>query len=354
MTLRKTLALGAPLTTLLALPALAAQAPGGAAPAAAPAPQPEFTGGDRPGERAAVSTEIPGVIAGGLKFEMVTAGFNNMDGMVGTADGGVIYAQEQTNTIRKWEPEGRETVFLADTHGAGSVSIDAKGRMFMLSRTCTDPGLRLGVACLERPMISQVMPDRKLLTNAFADGKPMGRLNDIVADGLGGAFFSQGGAYHVDANGVTTTVAEPGALRSNGIMLSRDSRTLYVTNNTDVQAWDVAADGKTSNRRTFGSLNGDNGGDGMAIDNDGRLYVTAALGVHVFDATGKHLGLIPTPRRPISVAFSGPGKRTLYVIQNGAIGPDGKNWSTPEGIRNTAMSLYRIQMIAAGYAGRPK
>jgi gluconolactonase len=92
----------------------------------------------------------------------------------------------------------------------------------------------------------------------------------------------------------------------------------------------------------------------MAIDSAGRLYVTAGEGVHVLSSEGQHLGLIPTPRRPISVAFSGPQKKLLYVAQMGAVGPDGKPWSTPKSIRNTAMTIYRIPMLAQGYEGRPK
>jgi gluconolactonase len=38
----------------------------------------------------------------------------------------------------------------------------------------------------------------------------------------------------------------------------------------------------------------------------------------------------------------------------GAVGPDGKAWATPEGIRNTAMTIYRLAMVAQGFKGRPK
>jgi gluconolactonase len=137
-------------------------------------------------------------------------------------------------------------------------------------------------------------------------------------------------------------------------MLSPDGRTLYVTNDTDIQAFDVAADGRTANRRTFAGLGGDRGGDGMAIDADGRLYVTASAGIHVLAPDGRQLGVIPTPRRPISLAFSGPGKRTLYVVETGAVGPDGRAWTTPEGVRNNAKTLYTLPMLAAGFPGRPK
>ncbi len=108
------------------------------------------------------------------------------------------------------------------------------------------------------------------------------------------------------------------------------------------------------NRREFGALAGDTGADGMAIDGAGRLYVTANTGVHVLAADGKHLGLIPTPRVPITLAFSGPDKKMLYVPSMGVVGPDGKPWTTPQGVRNTAMTIYRIPMLAEGYKGRPK
>jgi gluconolactonase len=217
----------------------------------------------------------------------------------------------------------------------------------------SDPGKPFSASCQELTMVAMLAPERKMLANSFRDGKPFGRLNDLIADGKGGAYFTVGGAYYVSSEGMVSTVADQD-IRSNGIMLSPDGRPLYVTNNTTVLAFDVQPDGSTKNRREFGGLEGDSGGDGMAIDSTGRLYVTANAGVHVLSPEGKHLGLIPTPRRPITVAFSGPDKKTLYVPQIGAVGPDGKAWTTPEGVRNTAMTIYRIAMLAEGFKGRPK
>ena len=309
--------------------------------------------GERPGERPVTVAALPGIVADGARWELVLASFDSMDGIVGTADGGILIAQEQTHSVRKLDSAGHETVFLADTHGAGSLSLDARGHLLAVQRTCTDPGLNLGPACLERTMVGELAPARRMLTNSFADGRPLGRLNDLVADGKGGAWFTVEGAYHVDADGVVTVVADRD-IRSNGIMLSPDGRTLYVTNNTEVLAFDVGSDGTSRNRRVFGALQGDTGADGMAIDAAGRLYITGALGVHVLGPDGRYLGLIPTPRRPIAVAFSGPDKRTLYTVQTGAVGPDGKPWTTPQGVRNNAKSIYRIPMLAEGFKGRPK
>ena len=109
-----------------------------------------------------------------------------------------------------------------------------------------------------------------------------------------------------------------------------------------------------TNRRNFATLEAGGNGDGMAIDGEGRLYVTSAPGVQVFSLEGKYLGLIPTPRSAISVAFSGPGKRTLYIVGSGALGPDGQEFRTADGVRNNAKTIYRLPMVTAGFSGRPK
>jgi gluconolactonase len=75
----------------------------------------------------------------------------------------------------------------------------------------------------------------------------------------------------------------------------------------------------------------------MTIDNDGRLYVATGSGIEVLSEQGRHLGTIPVRCQPAdcqNLAFSGPGKRTLYV--------------------GGAGSLYKVETIARGFAGRPK
>jgi gluconolactonase len=305
------------------------------------------------GEREAVVTAIPGIVAAGAEWELIWADFETADGIVGTPDGGVLFAQEQTNTIIKLDANDEPHVFLADTNGTGAVSVDNAGRVFGVQRTCTDSALPFYESCQELTRVSMMYPERRVLANSFADGRPFGRVNDLITDGNGGAYFTVGGAFYVNSEGQVSTVADQD-IRSNGIMLSPDGQTLYVTNHTDVLAFDVQADGTTTNRRDFGSLDGDNGGDGMAIDSEGRLYVTANAGIHILSSDGEHLGVIPTPRRSITMAFSGPDKRTIYVPMMGAVGPDGQPWETLPGVRNTGMTIYKLRLEAEGYQGRPK
>jgi gluconolactonase len=305
-----------------------------------------------PGEAEAIPSAIEGVIDASARWELVWSDVASADGIVGD-ETGVYFAQEQTDRVVYLNNEHIEYTYLENVYGVGSVSIDSGHRMFAVERTCTEPLNPELAGCNILTRVVQLTPERRLLANRLADGRPLGRLNDLIADGKGGAFFTVGGVYHVGADGVVSTVAE-GDIRTNGIMLSPGGSTLYVTNGSEVVAFDILPDGSTHNRRVFGSLEGDDGGDGMAVDAEGRLYVTAGAGVHVLAPDGTHLGLIPTPRRAITLAFAGPDKNWLYVPQIGAIGPDGQPYTTPEGIRNIAMSIYRIRLQARGLAGRPK
>lgn len=305
-----------------------------------------------PGEVEAVPTPIPGVIDGAARWELVWSDTASADGIVGDATG-VYFAQEQTDRVVFLDNDHREHTLLEDVYGVGSVSLDSSGRLFAVERTCTEPLNPELAGCTVLTRVVQLLPERRMLANRFAGGRPLGRLNDLIADGNGGAYFTAGGLYHASAAGEVTVIAE-GDLRTNGLMLSANGRVLYVTNDTEVLAFDAGSDGSARNRRVFASLAGDSGGDGIALDDEGRLYVTAATGVHVLADDGEHLGVIPTPRRPITAAFAGAGKTWLYVPQIGAVGPDGQAFTTPEGVRNIAMSIYRIRLLTPGLGSRPK
>lgn len=293
---------------------------------------------------------IPGVIEAGASWKLAWQGTNNADGIVGFRDG-LLFAQEQTSQIIRLDGSDVASVFNANGHGVGSLGIGPGNKVLALERTCTDPGQR-PADCKEPTGISELTPARKVLAD-LVDGKPLGRVNDMVVNRNGGVYFSSGGAFYFDpATGKVTPIGEN--LRANGIMLSPDEKTLYVTNQSTVAAFDVQPDGLVTNQREFAKLQNGNG-DGMAVDSKGRLYVTnQTTGVEVFDAGGQFLGLIPTPRTSISVAFGGKDKKWLYVSMIGSTDPDGKEHTVPQGARNTAMSVYKIPMLVEGFKGRAK
>ena len=300
---------------------------------------------------------VPGVVSGDAQWRMHWSGPMIVDGMATAADGSLLFAQEQSNSIIKVWPDGKWWVQWPFVAGAGSVSIDAQGRTFAADRSCTDPGLGLGANCTILSRIVQLTPERKTIADKFADGSTLGRINDLAADGHGGAYYTQGGLFHAKADGTVDTIVaggnpQQGGLFTNGLVLSPDGKTLYVTNRLTMLAFDVAADGGLSNRRDFATLQGEPqgsfGGDGLTVDSEGRLYVTGGAGVYVFDKAGTQLGIIPTPRRSITVAFAGADRKTLYIGTLGANTPTGENWTTPQGVRNIAATIYAVDTLAAG------
>jgi gluconolactonase len=300
---------------------------------------------------------IPSVVSGDAQWQTFWVGPMIVDGMTAAEDGALLFAQEQSNSIIKVWPDGKWWVQWPFVAGAGAVSIDYQGRTFAADRSCTDPGLSLGTKCTVPSRIVQLTPERKTIADKFPDGRPLGRINDLAADGHGGAYYTQGGLFHARADGTVTTIVEggnpqQGGLFTNGLVLSPDGKTLYVTNRPTILAFDVAADGALSNRRDFAALGtepqGSFGGDGLAVDAEGRLYVTGGAGIYVFDTAGKELGIIPTPRRAITAAFAGPDRKTLYIGTLGANTPTGENWTTPQGVRNIAATIYAVPMLTAG------
>src|SRR6266853_5189589 len=260
-------------------------------------------GGAQPqGVREATVTEIPGVVAAGTKWMLAWQGTNNADGIVGTKDGGLLFAQEQPSQVSKLDKNDRVSVFLRDTHGTGALTVDSKGRILAVERTCTDPGGQ-PAKCTEPTAVAVLAPERRILADNI-DGKSLGRLNDLIVDKKGGVYFNGAGTFYLNPAGKVGSIGEN--IRTNGITLSRDEKTLYVTNGMVIVAFDVQPDGTVRNQRDFGKLEAGGSGDGMAIDADGRIYVTSGPGVQVLSPEGKYLGVIPTPRGAISAAFSGP------------------------------------------------
>jgi gluconolactonase len=274
---------------------------------------------------------IAGVVAGEEQWKKIwSVQGNNADGLVGTDDGGLLIAQNSNSAVVKLDKDGNLAVLFKDTNTGGALSMSKKGALFIVQR-----GLY--------PSVWQLRPQRKLLADKY-QGDPLDCLgsviNDLTADSHGGVYFTDGGLYYVDAKGVITKYGED--LSTNGIILSPDEKTLYVTNKDTVVAFDVKSGGALAHQRDFAKLPG--AGAGATIDAQGRLYVTARGkdGVHVFSLKGEALGDIPTPYPVISVAFGGPGKKTLYAVAETGKSPA------------QAATILAIPMIATGYAGRAK
>jgi len=308
--------------------------------------------------------DIPGVVKGGTKIERIKEGFNGLDDPIGLMDGTLVFSEPGARRLHRMDTRTlQSSVLVAESNESHGVTQDARGRL--ISAQARDGSTRIGVIY---PSGSEVV-----LADNF-EGKPFSRPNDVIVARNGGVYFtdpgltvqqaeelvkSQGGkplaprlpaaVYYIPPGKAALRIEEK-LIRPNGIQLSRDEKTLYVgdSNGIHIIAWDIQPNGLVRNRRNFGTLEGrstrDNGlggiktfADGITIDNEGRLYVATGAGVEVLSPQGQHLGTIPVRCPPAdcqNLAFSGPDKRTLYIAGAG--------------------SLYRVDMVARGFTGRPK
>ncbi len=319
-------------------------------PPAAPAARGRGTGQPPlPAPRNTAITAIPGVVAAGVAWKKIwQAPGNSADGILADRDGNALVAQEDYDAVLKIAPDGTSSVAVANAKGIGSLSMDRQGRLYGAHRT-ERPGSTKPDRNSIINQISLLAPDRKTVAGKWADGMPLSvRPNDLAADSKGGAYFTSGCLFYASPNGTVTVAAED--LRTNGIAFSPDDRILYVTNGPSIVAFDVAGPGMLANRREFATLQ--SGGDGMAVDTEGRLYVTINAGVQVIDRSGASLGVIPTPRAVISVAFAGPDKKTLFVVGSGAEDASGR--AIREGPQQTAATVLTLPMLSQGVNGRAK
>jgi len=282
------------------------------------------------------SMAIPGVIAAGQNWKVVWSWEgNNVDGPIAGDNGTMLFANNDASNVMRLDPAtGLATVLYRDTNTSGALSRSKNGALFVGERGL---GQR----------IEQLEPQRKLLANSY-NGEPFecvgGGINDLMADARGGVYISGlgGGVYYANPQGVVSRYGEN--VRGNGIILSPDEKTLYVTNGGTLVAFDVTPDGSLTRQRDFGKLRGGQGGDGSAVDEQGRVYVATGSSVDVFAPSGEFVGSIMGPRGLHGTAFGGRDKKTLYgIVFYGA-------WGT----KSARNRIIAIPTIAQGYMGRAK
>jgi gluconolactonase len=264
--------------------------------------------------RELTAPDIPGVVKGGTKVQFIRANFNGTEGVIAMSDGSVLFTEQDADKIIKIDPSGTLTTFLENTNRTVGLAYDSKGRL--IGTQSRDP--KVGV----------LHPTRTVLADSF-EGQPLVRPNDLVIDSKGGIYFTDPipGAnrfrepppgrkpllFYIRPDGRLTKLTEEVTL-PNGVQLSPDEKTLYATNGTHIVAFDVQPDGSVRNARKFA----DSRGDGLAVDNAGRLYAAVAEGINVMSPQGQILGTIPTPVGMQSVGFAGRDRRTMFMVGRGA------------------------------------
>ena len=260
---------------------------------------------------------IPG-IGPTAEVQRLHTNFAFTEGPAADADGNLYFTDIPNNRIHRLDAKGKLSVFAEPSGHCNGLMVVGD----VLLACAMDGSLK---QFMLKDSSEQVLADKY-------QNERFNAPNDLVIDQTGGIYFTdpryrapepwpQGkeAVYYRAADGTVTRLIDD-RTAPNGIILSPDEKTLYVIPSMEKQMWayPVQSPGKIGKGHVFCELKQaegatNSGGDGLTIDTNGNLYITTALGLQVFDAQGKALGIIEIPEHPANVAFGGPQRSTLYV-----------------------------------------
>jgi gluconolactonase len=253
-------------------------------------------------------------------------------------NGNVYFTDIITQRILKLSADGVLSIFRENSNVANGLLIDPQGRLIACEGAAFErPGVKLkGTPKVTRTDLATGRVE--VLADSF-DGKPLVGPNDVTIDGQGRLYFTElngAAVYRIDGPGkVARILAAPDVRSPNGIQISPDDRTLYLVESNQAQGgprmirrYDLQPDGTVRNMRVHYDFSPGRSGDGMSIDTQGNLYVSAGMnqlrgtsetlatktGVYVISPDGKLLKMFPIAEDFITNnAFGGSDMKTLYV-----------------------------------------
>ena len=255
----------------------------------------------------------------GEGWQPVAEGIGFADGPCSDAEGNFLYSDLKGNAVFKIALDGTKTTVIEEP--ASGLKFGPDGRLY----ACQGSKKRLIAIDLATKAIDVIAEEVEP--------------NDLAVTRRGHIYFTDTGKQElvfVDSKTKVKRTVDTGLAGPNGITLSPDQGTLAASEykGGNVWAFRIEADGSLSGRAPYMTLRRpidykgefqfndgpplkkESGGDGMTSDESGRYFVATALGVQVFDPTGRLCGVVPGPEGSgglTSCALAGPGRGWLYI-----------------------------------------
>lgn len=257
------------------------------------------------------------------------------EGPVWFGDAGcLLWSDIPQNRMMRWTPAGGVSVYRQPSNFSNGHTRDRQGRL---------------VSCehlTRRVTRTEWDGSVTVLADAF-EGKKLNSPNDVVVASDGAVWFTDP-TYGIlteyegdqaepeqEAHGVYRLDPESGVLerkiadftQPNGLAFSPDERVLYVAESgashdpsvpRHIRGFRRSAGGKIEESFVFAEI--DAGiPDGMRVDTEGRVWSSAADGVHCFAPDGTLIGKILVPETVANLCFGGIKRNRLFIAATRSI-----------------------------------
>jgi len=292
------------------------------------------------------------IIAEGLKFP---------EGPVALADGSVLFVELARGTLSRAWGEGKVEVVAELGGSPNGAQLGPDGRVYV----CNNGGVKF-VEQSGKLRPAGNLPDPAWIDAVdLASGKAerlydacgeqtLRHCNDLVFDAHGGFYFTdsgkttsavteRGAIYYANADGSNIERVAFPLTSPNGVGLSPDCATLYVSETPTARlwAWDVLAPGKLrklkqndiphGGRFVIGSANFQRF-DSLAVSASGKVLVGTLTngGISEIWPDGSHMRHHPLPDGHVTnIAFGGEAMRTAFVTLAGGGKLVALDWHEP-------------------------
>jgi sugar lactone lactonase YvrE len=262
------------------------------------------------------------VLASGAKVERLANGFFNIAGGAVHPGGDFFFVDARAQRIYRWSVAKREVSVVRDNAlDPVNLAFDKAGNVIVLSFGGNGtvyafdpdkPGFE--VVRLEpqpaapRTGLTPVLPvSHYRLENDFLEEVPVRKPYQYVSPD--GTTFIPAGKDFVTGEWYYGAKLHD-VLRGFGLAPAEAGRPFYVSDEAQQQTYRATIDeyGTLTNPQLFT----DRGGEGVAVDAHGNVYLAAGQ-ILVYDAAGRPVETIEVPERPVQIAFGGPNRRTLFI-----------------------------------------
>jgi len=241
----------------------------------------------------------------------------------------LVWSDNPNNRMLRYdECSGQVSVFRNPSNYSNGNTVDRSGRLV----SCEHGGRR----------VSRTEFDGRVITLADSyGGKRLNSPNDVVVKSDGSIWFTDPSygidsdyeghkaeseqkanrVYRVDPQSATVTIVADDFVQPIGLAFSPDEKILYIvdtgrTHRDDAPAhmrkFAVSDDGKLSGGEVFADCTAGLF-DGFRLDTAGRIWTSAADGVHCYDPDGTLIGKIRVPEIVANVCFGGEKRNYLYI-----------------------------------------